>query len=230
MNTAQALKSWIKVLLNLTKEKYKFGDHSPVETAWRRSSDYPFAILKSYMLHQPAKVIGLGWDTSRIRRNDAGQIVYTTGLRISPSSLIFPSAVSDTTLVLTSGLVNYIYDYVDTNLLADYKDYQNKIKNVKAQIGFKIRGFSNKNKFNLLLDSKSPTNTANIFVPEENYKLIYNVSSAVDVLTYSALIVEKTTSGYLLRGYDKNDPNIKYFVLLRLQQILVLVGGVSASM
>ena len=163
------------VLLNLTKEKYKFGDHSPVETAWRRSSDYPFAILKSYMLHQPAKVIGLGWDTSRIRRNDAGQIVYTTGLRISPSSLIFPSAVSDTTLVLTSGLVNYIYDYVDTNLLADYKDYQNKIKNVKAQIGSKIRGSVTKNKFNLLLDSKLQQTQQNICT-EENYKLIYNVS------------------------------------------------------
>ena len=218
------------VLLNLTKEKYKFGDHSPVETAWRRSSDYPFAILKSYMLHQPAKLIGLGWDTSRITRNDAGQIVYSTGLRISPSSLIFPSAVSDTTLVLTSGLVNYIYDYVDTNLLTDYKDYQNKIKNIKAQIGFKIRGFSNKNKFNLLLDSKSPTNTANIFVPEENYKLIYNVSSAIDVLTYSALIVEKTTSGYLLRGYDKNDPNIKYFAPIKTAtDPFISVGGVSAS-
>ena len=45
------------------------------------------------MLHQTAKVIGLGWDTSRIRRNDAGQIVYTTGLRISPSSLIFQCSI-----------------------------------------------------------------------------------------------------------------------------------------
>ena len=49
-----------EVLLNLTKSKYAFGDHSPVETAWRRSSDYPFSILKAFLLHQPAKVIGIG--------------------------------------------------------------------------------------------------------------------------------------------------------------------------
>ena len=67
-------------------------------------------------------------------------------------------------------------------MINSYADYKAKIKNIQAQIGFKIRGFSNKDKFKLVLDSKSPTNTANIFVPEENYKLIYNTSSAVELI------------------------------------------------
>ena len=219
-----------EVVLNLTKSKYAFGDHSPVETAWRRSSDYPFAILKAFLLHQPAKVIGIGWDTSRVKRNDAGQIVYSTGLRLQPSALVFPSAVSEKTTVLTAGLVNYIYDFVEVNLVNSYADYKAKIKNIKAQIGFKIRGFSNKDKFKLVLDSKSPTNTANIFVPEENYKLIYNTSSAVELITYSALIIEKTASGYLVKGYDKNNPVIKYYAPIPITaDPTINVGGVSAS-
>ena len=62
--------------IKLTKQKFKFGDHYPIEKTWRRSVHYPFALLKSYILHQPCKAIGIGLDTSRVSRNASGQIVY----------------------------------------------------------------------------------------------------------------------------------------------------------
>ena len=48
---------------------FKFGDEGPVETAWRRSSHYPFALVRAWSLLQPAQYYGLAWDRSRTVRN-----------------------------------------------------------------------------------------------------------------------------------------------------------------
>ena len=213
-----------------TDGKFKFGDCAPIENAWRRSSDYPFAILKSFLLHQPNKIIGTGWDTSRITRNSAGQIVYSTGLRLQPKDLIFPNSSSSDSVVFTSGLVNYLYEYIDNDILTDYDLFQKECKSIKVQIGFKLRGFSDKNNFKLVLDSKTPTQSSTVFVPEENYELFYNNSTAISIATYSGLIIEKLSSGYSIKGYDKNDPNIRYKQHQESANDSVInVGGVSAS-
>ena len=214
----------------LGKADFKFGDSSPVENAWRRSSDYPFSVLKAFILHQPSKVIGVGFDTSRISRNPANQIVYNGEVQLQPKNLIFPSAINEDTVVNTSGLVNYLFDFVETNLLTDYQDYKTNLKSIGAQIGFKIRGYSKKEKFQLILDSKTPNASTSIFVPQENYRLIQNTSAAIKVLNYSAVIVELNASGYILRGYDKNSPQIKYYQhVQQADDPVINVGGVSAS-
>jgi hypothetical protein len=43
-------------------------------------------------------------------------------------------------------------------------------------------------------------------IPNENYKVYLNKSTPTQKLVYSAVIVEKTTNGYSIRGYDLNDP------------------------
>ena len=43
--------------ISTANTSWVFGDYSPVETAWRRSSEYPFALLTAWVLSEPAKVI-----------------------------------------------------------------------------------------------------------------------------------------------------------------------------
>ena len=47
----------------------------------------------------------------------------------------------------------------------------------------------------LVLDSKTPLNKGNIFVPDENYNIALRTSSPQDVATYSGVIVERTAKG-----------------------------------
>ena len=217
-------------VLQLTKQKFKFGDHSPIENTWRRSVHYPFALLKSYILHQPCKAIGIGLDTSRVGRNASGQIVYNSATAVRPADVVWPSSINDTTETLTSGLLNYVYETVEDSQTTNYTDYKEQFAGIQTQVGFKIRGFSNKDKFKLLLDSKTPLNSSTLFVPEENYKLIYNVSTPVDILTYSGLIIEKQQTGFAIKGYDKNDPYIRYHMPFeQANDPTVNVGGVSAA-
>ena len=216
---------------HLTRDPFKFGDHAPVENAWRRSSDYPFAVMTSWILNQPSHAITVGWDRSRVIRNTAKQLVYKdTGSRIKLADLIFPNSIADENKVLTAGFVNYIYEYVETDLLTNYSNYRDNVKKIINQLAFKVRGYTKKDKFKLLLDSRTPLNTSNVFVPEENYDIILNTSSPIDVVTYSGIIIEKLAAGFTIKGYDKNSPTLKYFAPIKKQSDAVIrIGGVSAS-
>ena len=61
---------------------WKFGDQAPAETAWRRSSAYPFTVTKTLALTKPAKFFSNLFDPSRLSTNVAGNQIYTeTGIR-----------------------------------------------------------------------------------------------------------------------------------------------------
>ena len=214
-----------------TNNSFVFGDESPVESAWRRSAEYPFALLTAFLIHQPAKVMGVGFDRSRIKRNPAGGIVYSsTDKRLEPKSLIFPNTVEDTTRVTTAGLINYIFNYINADVTKLNKAYKENVKSLAVQLGFKIGGFTEKNKFKLLLDSRTPNNKGNVFVPEENYKIILNTSSPVDTVSYSGVIIEKRTAGFVVKGYDKSKPYFDYYKHIeRSADPVVNVGGVSEN-
>ena len=219
------------LILPETNREFVFGDEAPVETAWRRGSEFAFAFITAWLIHQPSKVMGLGFDRSRIVRNTAGDLVYTaTNKRIKLSDLVFPNTSSSTVRTSTAGLVNYIFNYINADVTKLNEDYSNDIANIKTQLGFKVGGFSTKDKFRLVLDSRTPNNKGNVFIPEENYKLFLNTSSPVDTVSYSGVIIEKRPGGFVVRGYDKSKPYFDYFKYIeRARDPVVNVGGVSES-
>tara|TARA_B100002019_G_scaffold85266_1_gene73780 strand:- start:11138 stop:26881 length:15744 start_codon:yes stop_codon:yes gene_type:complete len=217
--------------IGTTRNSFKFGDGAPVETAWRRSSEYPFSLLRALTANKPCKTFATAFDRIRQKRNSANQIIYSTsGKQIELSQLVFPTVLSDTAQTFTSGLINYIFDYqtsINNEQIAIYKD---RVKNITNQIGFKIGGFTDKNKFKLLLDSRTPLNEGNVFVPEENYKIFLNSSFPQQEVSYSGVIVEKRPEGYYIKGYDNQNPKFNYYPTSeRSNDPLINVGGVSEA-
>lgn len=216
-------------VLGNTKNPFKFGDEGPTESAWRKSSEYPFALLISLILNQPSKVLGLGWDRSRIIRDSSGTIVYsTTGKRLRLEDLVFPNTTNDETRVNTCGLVNLIANYLNSKDINVYSNYQANVKAIDNKLGIKIGGFTEKSKFKLILDSRTPYNEGNVFVPEENYQIFLNTSSVTELVSYSGVIIEKKPEGFVLRGYDKVNPYFKWFTPTpKADDPVVTVGGIS---
>jgi len=211
---------------------FKFGDVAPVENAWRRSSEFPFAVILAYLLNKPAKVMGLGFDVSRTKQNLVKQWVQgETNKPIQLSTVKLPNTYKDETRVLTCGLVNYIYNLVASDVLTVYTDYKNNLANLKNQLGFKVGGFTDNTKFNLILDSRSPTKTVDrdgIFVPQESFKVFTNTSSPLEMVTYSGITIEKAANGFIARGYNNVNPNFEYYKPLPgSSKINVSVGGIS---
>jgi len=208
---------------------FVFGDVSPIEGTWRRSSHYPFSVILTMMLLNPSKIFGLLLDRSRVVRDLTGQLVYKdTGLRIRPSDIVFPSIYSSTTRVQTSGIINYIADYIVSDNLKSFDNYIYDMDNLASQISYRVGGFTSKEKFKLLLDSKSPTASAGVFVPQEDYSIILNSSSPVKKITYSGVIITKLDDGFEVKGYSKTQPFFKYYPYTQDGRV-VNIGGISES-
>lgn len=210
-------------------DSFVFGDNSPVESAWSNSSEFPFAVITSWAINSPSHLLSTGFDRSRQIRNTLGQIVYKPTMdHIRLSDLVFPNTAKDTTQVLTAGLVNYVAGFMASNVTASFDDYKTRLKTIKNSLAFKLGGFTDKNKFKLILDSRTPLNEGNVFVPEENYKIILNTSSPVKTINYSGVIVEKRASGFIIRGYNKENPLFKWYRPISTgKDITVNVGGIS---
>lgn len=198
---------------------FEFGDQGPAETAWRRSSEYPFSLLNALLLLKPAKVFGYAYDYSKISRSLSGNLIYNHKNAISAKEIDFvnPSA----------GLLNYVKDYIKYNNMS-FDDYKNNIANLRYNLSFRLAGFSDKEKVNLVLDSKTPNSSGDIFTPQENYNLFLKTSSPIDVVTYSGVVIEKVSTGYKINGYDRNNPKFTYNkVIESANDPFITVGGIS---
>ncbi len=217
------------IITTTTAGDFTFGDVSPIESAWRRSSFYPFSVLITALILQPAKTFGLLLDRSRIIRNVAGQIVYKeTGLRVKPSDVVLPSIYSSSTNVETAGIINYVVDYILSDNLKSYEAYKYDLLNISTKLSYRIGAFTSKEKFNLILDSKTPLSQSSVFVPQEDYSIVLNSSSPVKKISYSAVIITKLSDGYEVKGYSFTEPYFKYYPWTQ-SGITVNIGGISES-
>lgn len=214
---------------NSTSQDYVFGDVSPVEAAWRRSSHFSFSVILASLLLTPSKTFGILLDRSRIVRNLTGQLVYkNTSLRITPSDIVLPSIYSSQERVQTAGIINYIANYISSDNSKSFDDYAYDLSNIGSKLGYRVGSFTSKEKFNLLLDSKTPLSAGNVFVPKENYVTILNKSSPIKQITYSGVVITKLPEGFEVKGYSKTQPYFKYYNYLQ-SGITINVGGISES-
>ena len=210
---------------------FVFGDNSPIENAWRQSSEFPFALLTSWIINSPSSLLSAGFDRSRQIRNTLGHLVYKPTMdHIKLSDLVFPNTSADSTQVLTSGLVNYISAFMSSSVTSNFDDYKRKLKSIKNCLAFKLGGFTDKSKFKLILESRTPLNSGNVFIPEENYNIALHTSSPIKTVNYSGVIVEKRPSGFIIRGYNKENPVFKWYrPFSSNKDVTINVGGISES-
>jgi hypothetical protein len=210
---------------------FVFGDVHTVENAWRRSSYYPFALLQTALLLEPNYVLGRTIDRSRIVRNLNNQLVYSeTGLRIKLSDILLPSTSKQTeeARTYTSGLINYIVDYLTSDNVSQISSYANDLKSLTNNISSRLGSFTSKPKYKILLDSKNPSSSGGVFVPEENYNINLNISSAIKKINYSGVIITKFADGFEIKGYNFDSPYFNYYMPVADDRI-VRVGGISES-
>lgn len=221
-------------LLSAVRNNFVFGDQAPTETAWRRSSEYKFALLKAWMLLEPAKVLGIGLDRSRITKDVVGNIVWKdTMKRITTTDIVVPR-IENNMQYFAAGIINYVVGKISERVDTNINEYKSELVGIQNQLAIRLGGFADKNKLKLVLDSRSPLNKTSVFVPDENYNIFLNRSSVQDTPSISGIIIEKNiaadgeTVSYTVRGYDTQTPIFKtYPVNEQFNDTTVTVGGIS---
>lgn len=211
------------VLIN-NKGSFKIGDISPSEHAWRTSSEWPFAITAALSLLRPFEFIPQSLDRSSITTNIIGQTINkNSNWFFKPGDIQMPAAT-----VRTSGLISYVVDYLknkglQASILSDL------INKIDVGLSSRLSGFVDQENQKYILDSKSPSSSSSVvFIPNENYDIIFNVSSPISGFTYSGVILEKTERGWKLNGYDKLNPVFNHFeAVVNQADVFMTVGGVS---
>lgn len=192
-----------------TDEPYVFGDVGPAESAWRRSSEYPFALQKTAALTNPASFYVLQFDTENIVRNTTlDQIVDVTTLqRIKPTAFKLHGTVeTDGTINRVNGVSQIIADYViHKNVNLD--NVQTALQGLNLQLIYRVGGYTDKKFLKVLAEQVSPTSTnKGVFIPDTDFEIEVTKSAPINATSLSGVTVVKTTNGWTVSGYDIEKP------------------------
>lgn len=200
---------------NKANVSYAVGDMGPVELAWRRSSEFPYATQLALALAKPAKYFSLLANTQNYTRNSvtAQFEISSTGQHLTPTALLVHGYNNNGTIERNSGYLNWIRDYVKNLGIADAATMiKDNLAALDVQLSYKMAGYTDKRFIELLAEQSSPSSISDsVVVPEENYRIELYKGSPVNKITYSAVIVEKSVSGYTVSGYDLTNP---YFFII----------------
>lgn len=199
---------------NRTAESFAAGDQAPAESAWMRSSDYPYALQQIVAVMKPAMYFAMLFDTTVYKKNASinQYQMSSTGRRQTPGDITIHGETVNGTTTNSAGYINYIGDYLISQGIDGPNTIRSLLTNLNVQLCYKVGGFTDKNYITVLAEQYSPGSiNESIIVPDQNYKIYLNKSVPVDRVVYSAVIIERTETGYSVNGYDKKSP---YFVVI----------------
>lgn len=192
--------------------QWAFSDQSPVETAWRRSSEFPFVvqILAANLL--PAKYGTLMFDTNLYTNDNQYDQILQKGKSYRPGIAdykIHGSTSSDGSINRVEGYNQYIAEYVK-NQGYTIDIINNEINNLELNLCYGVSGFTDKNYIKVVAESVSPgSSSENIFIPDEDLTIYTKKSAPLERVVYSGIQIIKRASGYEIQGYDVENPFFK---------------------
>lgn len=192
-----------------TNESWEIGDQAPAESAWRNSSDYPFALQLAAALMKPAQYFGTLIDTHYYYKDlQSGQYIDgESGHRITAATIRINGESVNNSVTKTSGYLNYIVDYLTSLGINGSQRVRSLLNNLQVQLSYKLAGYSDKKYLTVLAEQFSPTSTNNsIIIPDDSYTIHLNKSVPVERIAYSAVIVQRTSTGFAISGYNINNP------------------------
>jgi hypothetical protein len=195
---------------------FAVGDIGPTELAWRRSSDFPFAMQYALAIAKPARYFSLLADVQNYKRSLVlGQFVdILNNQHLKPSILNVNGYVNDAgTVERSAGYLNWIRDYLKNIGISDAGTVlKQNLDRIAVQLSYKMAGYSDKRFLELLAEQVSPSSiNDSVVIPEENYTIELYKGAPLNKIVYSAVIVEKSVNGYTVSGYDITNP---YFYMI----------------
>jgi hypothetical protein len=180
-----------------------YGDGSPVETKWKKTSQFPFAMSQIGYLIKPARWMEQCWnplDDEFIY--DQKQLIRKSTLnRSSHSKFTVHGETYNGQLVINYGYQQWITDRLLSNNKSPGSNFGDVIRALGVQLGYKVGGFCNPYTFyaDNILGS----------LPAENINQFLYRSPSVREEIYSGVIIEWTGRSYKVSGYDSINPVFK---------------------
>jgi len=196
-------------------KNWQVGQWSPVETAWRNTSEYPFAFQLLAAVTQPAKYFAVGATINKYKFNEDLQqfLIQDTNYRLTQQDIEVNGYVTlDNTIQRSASYINWIGDYLTTLGILNKGNLLRYIRDYSVQLSYRMAGFSGKNYLKILAEQNSPNSiNQSVIIPDSDFAVELNKSTPLNNVRYSAVIIEKLAEGWSVSGYDFNNP---YFTVI----------------
>jgi len=194
---------------NSFERPYVVGDQGPVETAWRRSSAYPFALVRLFAAFRPSQFYGLNIDRDLYQFNtEFNQYLVNARGRFNVSNVVVYGSGT-----AKHSYLNWIVDYNNQRGINSQQLVTNLVNNFDVRLTYRLASFTDKVYVNFLLEKTSPDSTNSSFlVPDESYSILLHKNQPIDTVKYSSVIVQKTENGFAVFGNAITEPNFEILV------------------
>jgi len=183
---------------------WKIGDISPTELSYRRSSSWPFDLMRILALMKPAKFYNLGVDLDVYRYNtEFNQYLVNGRSHLTMSDIqVYGSGTPVTSYI------NWIVDYEKQIGLDATTNITNMLKTLDVRLVYRVAGFTDKTLLKFYVEKGSPNNrSSSLLIPDESYQILLYDNQPFDKIAYSGIIIQLTENGgFAVYGNNQSRP------------------------
>ena len=190
------------------QKDWKVGDMGPAELSYRRSSTWPFDLMRIYALTNTAKFFNLYADLDNYRYNEEfNQYLVNNRSHLFINDIeIYGNGIPKTSYI------NWIVDYEKQLGINATEAIEELLNNLDVRLIYRLAGFSDKTLLKFYVEKGSPNSeNASLLIPDESYQVLLYDNPAFDQLMYSAIVVQRTEQGWSIYG---NSQTFAYFTVL----------------
>ena len=181
------------------------GDVGPAEFSYRRSSSWPFDLMKILALTKPAQFFNLGFDVDNYKYSSE----FNQYLVNNRSHLVISDVAIYGSGTPKTSYVNWIVDYEKQVGVDATTNITELFDNLDVRLIYRLAGFSDKSLLSFFVEKGTPnSNNASLLIPDESYSVLLYDNVPITTIIYSGVVVQSTSTGWKVFG---NSQDTAYF-------------------
>ena len=192
---------------NLFKRDWKVGDDAPAEFSYRRSSSYPFDLMRIFALTRPADFFNLGADLDNYKYNtEFKQYLVDDRSHLDISAIkVYGSGTAKTSYI------NWVVDYEKQQGIDATTTITSLFNNVDVRLIYRLAGFSDKTLLKFFVEKVTPnSNNSSLLIPDESYQVLLHDNQPNDQIKFSSVVIQLVNNGWKVFG---NSQSQAYFTI-----------------
>ncbi len=192
---------------NTFKRDWKVGDDAPAEFSYRRSSAYPYDLMRIFALTRPADFFNLSADLDNYKYNtEFKQYLVNDRSHLNISNIeIYGSGTAKTSYI------NWIVDYEKQQGVDATTEITKLLDNLDVRLVYRLAGFSDKTLLKFFVEKATPnSDNSSLLIPDESYSVLLHDNQPNDQLKFSSVIIQVVENGWKVFG---NSQDQAYFTI-----------------
>ena len=191
---------------NIFQRDWKVGDVGPAEFSYRRSSSYPFDLMRILALTRPAEFYNLAVDVDNYKYNvEFNQYLVNNRSHLKLSDIQVYGAGTPAT-----SYINWIVDFEKQVGVDATTNITSLLTQLDVRLVFRLAGFSDKTLLKFYVEKSSAnSNNSSLLIPDESYAVLLYDNQPFNRIVYSGVVIQITPNGYSVFGNSQTNAYFK---------------------